>query len=183
MYLPPLREGEEWIGILVAIPEPWVTYLTEIRRLAGDQQADHVPAHITLLPPTPVMADRREQLFEHLSHVASMHHPFMVTVEGSGSFRPISPVSFAQVTHGFDNLCELEESIRSGLLDIPSRFPYHPHVTLAHGVSEEALDHVEEQVKNFNASWQVPGFRLDRVDAEGRYSSMALFNFESSGYA
>ncbi|MDU1430850.1 MAG: 2'-5' RNA ligase family protein, partial [Actinomyces sp.] len=30
------------------------------------------------------------------------------------------------------------------------------------------------------ASWMVPGFRLDRVDENGVYSSMALFDFESA---
>ncbi len=178
MYLPPLRDGEEWLGILVAIPEPWVTVLTDIRRNAGDRQADHVPAHITLLPPTAVPTAQREELFEHLSHVAQRHYPFTATVSGAGSFRPASPVSFAQVTQGFDELCELAEDIRSSVVDAPLRFPYHPHVTLGHGISDQALDQVEAAVADFSASWLVPGFRLDRVDADGRYSSMALFNFE-----
>lgn len=179
MYLPPLRDGEEWLGILIAIPEPWVTELTDIRRHAGDQQADHVPAHITLLPPTTVHIDKREELFSHLSQVAQRHYPFMATVAGAGTFRPHSPVSFAQVTHGFDELCALAEDIRSDVVDAPLRFPYHPHVTLGHGISDSALDQVEAAVAHFSASWQVPGFRLDRVDADGRYSSMALFNFEA----
>lgn len=178
MYLPPLRDGEEWIGILVAIPEPWVTELTEIRRNAGDLQADHVPAHITLLPPTAVAVEDREQLFSHLSQVAQMHHPFTATVEGAGSFRPVSPVSFAQVTTGFHNFVSLAEDIRSNLLDTEPRFPYHPHVTLGHGISDAALDHVEAAVADFSATWTVPGFRLDRVDEAGRYSSLALFDFE-----
>lgn len=179
MYLPPLHEGQEWIGILVAIPEPWVSILTDIRRRAGDVQADHVPAHITLLPPTAVNAKDRERLFHHLSSVAQMHIPFTVTVAGSGSFRPVSPVSFAQVTDGFTELCALAEDIRADLLDVGLRFPYHPHVTLAHGVDDSQLDMVEEAVADFSASWTVPGFRLDRVDAQGRYSSLALFNFEA----
>lgn len=178
MYLPPLGDGEEWIGILVAIPEPWVTELTAIRREAGDIQADHVPAHITLLPPTAIAVDNREKLFHHLSNVAQMHQPFSVSVEGAGSFRPTSPVSFAAVGAGFQELTDLAEDIRSDLLDIPLRFPYHPHVTLAHGLPDAALDQVEAAVANFHATWTVPGFRLDRVDAEGRYSSLALFNFE-----
>lgn len=179
MYLPPLADGEEWIGVLVAIPEPWVTELTDIRRAAGDLQADHVPAHITLLPPTAVSIAQREQLFHHLSQVAQMHQPFTLTVSGAGSFRPVSPVSFAAVTDGFHELVELAEDIRSDVLDIPLRFPYHPHVTLAHGVEESALNQVEAAVADFYATWQVPGFRLDRVDTEGRYSSLALFNFEA----
>lgn len=179
MYLPPLDEGQEWIGILVAIPEPWVSTLTDVRRRAGDVQADHVPAHITLLPPTAVNVEDRERLFHHLSSVAQMHIPFTVTVEGAGSFRPVSPVSFAQVTDGFNELCALAEDIRADVLDIELRFPYHPHVTLAHGVDERQLDMVEEEVADFRASWTVPGFRLDRVDAQGRYSSLAIFNFEA----
>ena len=32
------------------------------------------------------------------------------------------------------------------------------------------------------ASWIVPGFRLDRIDPSGIYSSMALFDFDASGH-
>ena len=32
------------------------------------------------------------------------------------------------------------------------------------------------------ASWIVPGFRLDRIDPSGIYSSMALFDFDAFGH-
>ena len=73
----------------------------------------------------------------------------------------------------------LAEDIRSGPLYAEARFPYHAHVTLAQGVSDEALDRAMS-IGSYEASWMVPGFRLDRVDENGVYSSMALFDFESA---
>lgn len=178
MYLPPLADGQEWIGIIIAIPEPWVTHLTELRRSLGDEQANRVPAHITLLPPTAVNTRDREALIHHLSTIAQRHQAFTVTLRGSDSFRPVSPVAFVKVDGGAQECTELAEDIRSGILDVDLRFPYHPHVTLAHGLDDASLDAALDATTDFEASWKVPGFRLDRVDASGHYSSMALFDFE-----
>ena len=54
MFLPKRSPGQDWLGVVVAIPEPWVTQLTELRLGLGDLQGSLVPAHITLLPPQPV---------------------------------------------------------------------------------------------------------------------------------
>lgn len=178
MYLPPLADGQEWIGIIIAVPEPWVTQLTELRRSLGDDQANRVPAHITLLPPTAVNTSDRETLIHHLSTIAQRHQPFTLTLRGSDSFRPTSPVAFVKVESGADECALLADDIRSGILDIELRFPYHPHVTLAHGLDDASLDAALDATRDFEASWKVPGFRLDRVDATGHYSSMALFDFE-----
>ncbi|WP_175954844.1 2'-5' RNA ligase family protein [Schaalia sp. Marseille-Q2122] len=178
MYLPPLADGQEWIGIIIAIPEPWVTQLTDLRRSLGDDQANRVPAHITLLPPTAVNTSDREALIHHLSSIAQRHRAFTITLRGSDSFRPVSPVAFVKVEGGAQECIELAEDIRSGILDVDLRFPYHPHVTLAHGLDDASLDAALDATTDFEASWKVPGFRLDRVDATGHYSSMALFDFE-----
>ena len=47
MYLPQRLPGQEWLGVVVAIPEPWVSALTDIRVGLGDEQGTKVPAHIT----------------------------------------------------------------------------------------------------------------------------------------
>ena len=74
------------------------------------------------------------------------------------------------------------EEIRSGPLDHDTRFPYHPHVTLAQDVDDIALDLALDIGATVEASWIVPGFRLDRIDPSGIYSSMALFDFDASGH-
>ncbi|MCD4549776.1 MULTISPECIES: 2'-5' RNA ligase family protein [unclassified Schaalia] len=179
MFLQPLSPGEEWLGVVIAIPEPWVSELTQARLSFGDKLGASVPAHITLMPPLAISSDEREEVIRHLRSVAQKHRPFRLTLQGAGSFQPESPVVFAHVAEGASECAMLAEDIRSGPLDHQLRFPYHPHATLAQGVNEDALTRAFEYGQSIHASWLVPGFRLDRVDASGTYSSLALFDLES----
>ena len=168
MFLPQRLPGQDWLGVVIAIPEPWVSELTDLRLRLGDLQGSRVPAHITLMPPVPVATESRGEVIEHLSAIARRSRPFRVALRGADCFRPLSPVAFLH----------LAESIRSGPLDYEPRFPYHPHVTLAQGVGDPVLDLAIDIGSSFEASWVVPGFRLDRLDPSGAYSSMAIFDFE-----
>ncbi|MDO5721901.1 MAG: 2'-5' RNA ligase family protein [Actinomycetaceae bacterium] len=179
MYYPDCCADEEIIGLVIAVPEPWVSELTAWREQFGDPHGQRVPAHITLLPPTPIRKADYPDVVEHLRTVATHHCPFRVSLAGSGSFAPVSPVTFINVEDGFQRLVELENDVRSGILDVPTRFPYHPHVTIAQQVEEDALQKALELGTDFEASWTVGGFRLDRVGEDGSYQSRAIFTFGS----
>ena len=86
------------------------------------------------------------------------------------------------LAEGASACADLAEEIRSGPIDHDTRFPYHPHVTLAQDVDDIALDLALDIGATVEASWIVPGFRLDRIDPSGIYSSMALFDFDASGH-
>ncbi|MDN5964196.1 MAG: 2'-5' RNA ligase family protein [Actinomyces sp.] len=180
MFLPPRSPGQDWLGVVIAIPEPWVTQLTELRLGLGDLQGSLVPAHVTLLPPIPVPARQRTEVIRHLRSVAQRHLPFRITIRGADTFRPASQVAFLRVDEGDDQCRMLADDIRTGPLDQALRYPYHPHVTLAQDVEDPAMDLALDVAADFSASWVVPGFRLDRLDPSGMYSSMALFDFEVS---
>jgi 2'-5' RNA ligase len=124
-----------------------------------------------------VPAQDRTRVIRHLRSVAQRHHHFRLTLHGTGSFRPLTQVAYLSVAEGAQECRLLADDVRTGPLDRPLRFPYHPHVTLAQGVDDPALDLALELGADFEASWIVPGFRLDRVDESGMYSSMALFDF------
>lgn len=177
MHLPPVNEDEELIGLVIAVPEPWMSELTERRVEFGDEHGNQTPAHITLLPPTPIKKTERAEVFEHLQSIASSHCPFKIELRGTGSFRPVSPVVYIDVEAGRSDLIELENEIRTGILDVPVRFDFHPHVTIAQQVSDRTLDTAEDACADFAAQWTVQGFRLDRVTPDGSYLSQALFNF------
>ena len=102
-------------------------------------------------------------------------------MSGTDSFRPISNVAFMTLTEGANACTDIAEEIRSGPLDHEARFPYHPHVTLAQDVDDVALDLALDIGATVEASWIVPGFRLDRIYPSGIYSSIALFDFDASG--
>lgn len=177
MYLPPKGPDQEWVGVLIAIPEPWVTELTEARRELGDTAADRVPAHLTLVPPVPVDTAGREELVTHLQKVASYFGAFRLSLEGTGDFAPISPVTYLKVGEGADTCVSLADELRTGPLDFPYRFPFHPHVTLAQGLEAPKLVAAKAAWADFSASWTVPGFRLDSVSPDGHYTSRAIFDF------
>lgn len=177
MYLPPKADDEEWIGIIIAMPDPWVTQLTQIRQLLGEPSALKVPPHITLIPPVAVNVAKREQILTHLQNVASTTRSFRVKVEDVETFLPRSPVAYLGLREGGPACSSLASQLRAGPLFFEPRFDYHPHVTLMQDLTEEKLQLAKELTAGLTAQWTVPGFRLDNIDADGIYTSRALFNF------
>lgn len=178
MYLPAHSSDEQVIGLVISVPEPWASQLTDRRIALGDPLGEKVPAHITLLPPTTIRNADYEDVLSHLRAVASRHHPFKLRVEGADTFRPISAVAYLKITQGFNELTALEDDLCAGVLDVPKRFPYHPHVTLAQQVDDGILDEALAFGETFEAEWTVKGFRLDQVGDDGTYHSRALFSFD-----
>ena len=147
------------IGVALSIPEPWATELQDYRTRL-DQSAALVPTHITLIPPTDVSEDDLGAVMEHLAKVAESGAAFVVQLRGTGTFRPVSPVVFVSLVQGISQTEELAAAVRSGPLDIDVEFPFHPHVTVAHHLSEEAMDQAFGDLADFDASFEVSGFHL-----------------------
>lgn len=179
MFLPERDPGQDWLGVVIAVPEPWATEITNIRVAVGDPLALKVPPHITLMPPLAVNGDQKEAVFEHLGNIASESRPFRLTLGGSETFQPVSPVAFLGVEAGGTQCAQLADDLRSGPLDYRLRFPYLPHVTLAHGLANTELERAMELGRDFHASWMVQGFRVDRVIEDGSYISTAIFDFSA----
>lgn len=147
------------IGVAVEIPQPYGEFLAAIWN-RYERHAPRMPPHITLLPPVDVELDVVESVREHLAAVSKTFSPFEIELSGAGTFRPVSPVVFSEVTKGAQELTELEERIRRGPLAVETRFEYHPHVTVAFGVSESALDAAAAELEGFQATFHVDQFRL-----------------------
>ncbi|MBI9115171.1 2'-5' RNA ligase family protein [Sanguibacter suaedae] len=160
MRLPERVGDQRRIGIAVEVPEPFGSDLQAARRRFGDPLADLIPPHITLLGPTVVEPSHLEDVHLHLERVARSAAPFEVLLRSSGSFRPVSPVVFVQVAQGIAECESLERRIRSGVLAQELRFNYHPHVTVAHEVDDEALDRAFEDMSGYEARFDVPALSL-----------------------
>ncbi|WP_029068623.1 2'-5' RNA ligase family protein [Jonesia quinghaiensis] len=143
------------IGVSIAVPPPYAEELVAARRATGDPLADAIPAHITILGPTVIDADNLDRVYEHVHAACRAVEPFDVHLRGSATFRPISPVVFIQVVQGIAECEELERRVRSGLLDQHLRFNYHPHVTIAHEVDDDALDAAFEKMAFYEATFPV----------------------------
>ena len=86
-------------------------------------------------------------------------------LSGTGTFRPATPVVFVQVARGVGDCEELERAIRRGPLERELEFPYHPHVTVAHDIDDEALDAAYDGLADFVARFRVDSFVLFSRDA------------------
>jgi 2'-5' RNA ligase len=149
------------IGIAIDLPEPWRRQLTERRAAAGDPEAAHVSAHLTLLGPTEVRSEYLGRIEEHLVRTAASQRPFRLLLRGTGTFRPVTEVVFISVAVGISECERLHQSImESPDAHRPQRFPYHPHVTVAHNVAPEQLDAVFDDLATFQAGFEVRGFTL-----------------------
>ena len=72
----------------------------------------------------------------------------------------MSPVVFVAVPMASSACEQLEKRVRSGDMAVETRFPYHPHVTLAHDVPEPVLDRALAELAGFEASIDVSSVGL-----------------------
>ena len=148
------------IGVSIAVPDPEGRDLQEYRIALGDETARHIPTHITLVPPTEVDDSALEAIAAHLEAAAATQTSYRVSLRGTGTFRPVSPVVFVGVVEGIAGCELLAEAVRSGPLAVEVDFPYHPHVTIAHDLPEEALDRAFEELAGYRTHFQVTEFWL-----------------------
>jgi 2'-5' RNA ligase len=131
--------------------------------------APFIPSHVTLLGPTDVPPATLPAIEAHLSKVAAGHSPFDVQLRGTGTFRPVTEVVFVAVAAGISEFEVLAAAVRNGPLHRELRFPYHPHVTVAHDIDSGALDRVFEDMAGFSARFKVAHFTLYVHGADGHW--------------
>jgi 2'-5' RNA ligase len=163
LVTPPQR----MIGVALPIPEPYGTQLQRQRASFGDPLANAIPTHITLLPPTAVDEGDLPKIEEHLLEVAGRHVPFQLHLRGTATFRPVSPVVFIAVVEGISSCEMLSTAVRSGPLPSELPYPYHPHVTVAHHLNDEALDLAFTSLADFEAAFDVTRFALYEHGPDG----------------
>ncbi|MEU3946136.1 2'-5' RNA ligase family protein [Streptomyces sp. NPDC029526] len=173
--------GTVTIGVSIAVPEPHGSRLQQLRAGFGDAAAHGIPTHVTLLPPTAIDAAVVPAVEAHLSEVAATGRPFPMRLSGTGTFRPLSPVVFVKVVEGAEACAALQQRIRdaSGPVARELQFPYHPHVTVAHGIEEAAMDRAFEELADYEARWACTGFALYEQGEDGVWRKLRDFPFGS----
>lgn len=154
------------VGVSIAIPEPHATHLREKRASYGDSQAAVVPSHITLAPPLTIDRAQLGDVVERLTAVAETLRPFRVNLRGTDTFRPVSPVVFVSVVDGHDEIERLAAAVVEALDAPEPDFPFHPHVTVAHNLPDEALDRAADDLAGFATDFEVDAFHLYVLDGE-----------------
>ena len=161
------------IGVAIAIPGPFAAELEGWRERFGDPAAHAIQAHVTLLPPTQVKD--LDAVSEHLEAVAQRHGDFPVLLQGTGTFRPVSPVVYVRVAVGADSIITIEADVRSGPLARNLRFDYHPHVTVAHDVPESTLVLAQQTLADYEAGFTADAITLYEMGHGGMWSTLREF--------
>jgi 2'-5' RNA ligase len=165
------------IGVAIEIPEPYGAELREWRDRLGDPQAQQIPPHVTLLPPTAVRDVALPAIADHLLRIATAEQPFEIILRGSGTFRPVSPVTFVTLGAGISDCERLQAQVRSGPLARELRFPYHPHVTVAHDVDDVLLEKGFQELASYAGRFDVSGFTLFEQDSDDVWRPLRHFPF------
>lgn len=179
----PCEPAPQWprtFGVAIPIPEPFLAELGAYRERFGDPLAHAIVAHITLVPPTQV-ADPQSlaAVIEHLSRAASKFAAFRVVLSGVSSFRPISPVVFVPLGAGETDVRRIESVVRSGPLGRELKFPFHPHVTVAHDVAPEWLDEAEATMAGYRAEFEATALALFENGPDGVWRETKQFQLGS----
>jgi 2'-5' RNA ligase len=154
------------IGVSIAVPEPWGSWLQDFRVTSGDAQGSSIPTHITLVPPLEVAPQRMSDVERHLELVAACSAGYRIHLRGSGTFRPVSPVVFVNLVEGISQTEQLAHRCRRGPLALELQYPYHPHVTVAHHLDDDRLDRAFEELESFDCAFTVADFHLYVHDAD-----------------
>jgi 2'-5' RNA ligase len=101
-------------------------------------------------------------------------------LRGTSTFRPVSPVVYVQVADGAGQCAQLERRVRSGVLQSRRRFPYHPHVTVAHQLDDVALDRASATLCDYEAAFGVSAVQLYRHGGDGVWRPVAEFPLGSA---
>ncbi|MGO4460953.1 2'-5' RNA ligase family protein [Streptomyces sp. M-16] len=171
--------GTVTLGVSIAVPEPYGSQLQGLRAGFGDAAAHGIPTHVTLVPPTEVEADRLPGIRAHLAEVAGAFRSFPMRLEGTGTFRPLSPVVYVRLAEGAPECTRLQGRVRDprGPVNRELAFPYHPHVTVAHGISEEAMDRAYAELADYAAGWLCEGFALYEQGSDGVWRKLREYPF------
>ena len=153
------------VGIVIGVPEPMATELRRARASFGDPLAGVIPAHITVV--TTTETSDWETMAAHVRKVAKDHAAFDVTLQGTATFRPVSPVVYVRLEQGYEECTALHKEMQSGPLARDLPFPYHPHVTVAHDVSDAGMDRAMHALRDYEARFTVRTVGLYEHDVSG----------------
>jgi 2'-5' RNA ligase len=169
------------IGVAIGIPEPFGAVLQGWRERLGDPNASRIVPHITLVPPTVVGSGALPEIEEHLRRVAARFSSFDIKLRGSATFLPVSSVVFVPLVQGIAECEQIEMQVRSGPLTRQTDYSYHPHVTVAHDLPDDALYRAWTELDSFEASFDAWGFSLFEQGPDLHWRPQRDFTFGAGG--
>lgn len=155
------------LGVIITMPPALAAELGAWRQSFAGPGNGVVPAHITLV------SGRARRSFaeaaEHVRKIARQTPPFTISLRGTGTFAPVSPVVFLNLEQGARECRELHEKLLGGPVEHVLDFDFHPHLTLAHDLDADTMALAETELAAFQAELEV--------------TSIGLYDYSAGGWA
>jgi 2'-5' RNA ligase len=103
---------------------------------------EHLPAHLSILPPRLLQGSEQEALAT-LERLCDEVAPFQVAMNGVDSFRPVTPTVFLRVEIAAP-LHQLHDRLNTATLAGKEQWSYTPHLTIVKLANEDRLPAVLE---------------------------------------
>ncbi len=133
---PGCLEGINCFALVNYIPGELGVFLDGLRKDL-EPESQYPRAHVTVLPPRPLQENATsEQAGGGLDEFLPLMRPFEIVADQIEIF-PCTNVVYLSVGGGFPALVELHGRLNHGALLFEECFSYHPHITLAQGLSAE----------------------------------------------
>lgn len=155
------------LGVVIEIPSPLRETLRAWRLTYGGEATALVEPHITLVSGS---AADWGAAAAHVRTIAAQAKPFTARLNGTGTFRPLTPVVFLNVTEGSAECTALHDALIHGPLGHDLAFSYHPHVTIAHDADDLSMDSAQRELQDESMAFTVTSVGLFGIDASGQWS-------------
>jgi 2'-5' RNA ligase len=105
-------------------------------------------SHVTVLPPRPIPDHTAEpesgdKAIAQLRRQSAEFAPFSVNLGGVDTFAGTNVV-YLSIANGFKDLHRMHRRLNQGALQYDEPYQYHPHITLAQGLTPERMAEVLE---------------------------------------
>jgi 2'-5' RNA ligase len=166
------------LGVALLVPPPHDAAVDALRRAVGDPALDRIPAHLTLVPPVNVRADRLDDALAVLRAAAGLVGAFAVRLGPPATFLPVNPVLYLPVVGTPDDadvatLHRLRDAVFTDPLARPLTWPFVPHVTLADEAAPERIAAAQAALTDFRLEFTVTRVHLLREGTDRRWEPVA----------
>jgi 2'-5' RNA ligase len=178
--LPPTNGADRVnsFAVVTYIPDPLGAFLDQLRREL--EPATLAPrAHVTVLPPRALTNGvTTGNALEHIQSAAQAIPPFMIRTAHVEVF-PITNVVYIGLDAGGDELRRMHVELNGGPVAAVENFKFHPHVTLAQGLTpEQAMEiaaHAQRRWSSFAGAraFSAEVFTLVQNTVDNRWIDLA----------
>ncbi|MEV8143449.1 2'-5' RNA ligase family protein [Specibacter sp. NPDC078709] len=144
--------------MVISLPPSLAEVLGEKRAMYAGPGTAVVAPHITLVSGRAWESWTAAE--EHVRKVAAEFVPFKLSLRGTGTFEPVSPVVFLNVDDGAADCAALHAKLLEGPLEHLLEFSFHPHLTIAHALDADTMARAKAEMVDFEAEFEVTSIGL-----------------------